>query len=104
MFLTSFLGVEVVDGGLRLSGDLDASTVQLLASRLNPLPGTTGPVTVHLGRVSYIDSIGLSELVAAYQRAGRAGRGLRLTDPSPAVVRLFEAAGLSMFLYVVPPG
>ena len=94
------LKIEVIEGGLRLSGEIDASCIDLLASYLNPLPGTTGDVTIDLAEVGFIDSSGLRELIDAHQRAERSGRRVLMTDPSPVVVRLFEISGLSKYLHV----
>lgn len=94
------LKIEVIEGGLRLSGEIDASCIESLASHLNPLPGTTGDVTIHLANVGFIDSSGLRELIDAHQRAERSGRRVLMTDPSPVVVRLFEISGLSKYLHV----
>ena len=94
------LDIEVVEGGLRLSGEIDASCIEALASHLNPLPGTTGDVTIHLSNVGFIDSSGLRELIDAHQRAERVGRRVLMTEPSAVVVRLFEISGLSKYLHV----
>lgn len=94
------LKIEFIEGGLRLSGEIDASCVASLASHLNPLPGTAGDVTIHLANVEFIDSSGLRELIDAHQRAERSGRRVLMTDPSPVVVRLFEVSGLSKILHV----
>ena len=94
------LDIEVVEGGLRLSGDIDASCIDFLAQHLNPLPGTIGDVTIHLGGVGFIDSSGLRELIDVHQRAERVGRRVLMTEPSSVVVRLFEISGLSKYLHV----
>lgn len=94
------LEIEVVEGGLRLSGEIDASSIELLSSHLNPLPGTTGDVTIHLGNVGFIDSSGLRELIDAHQRAERLGRRVLMTEPSTVVVRLFEISGLLKYLNI----
>ena len=97
---SGLLDIEVIEGGLRLSGEIDASCIDLLAQHLNPLPGTTGDVTIHLGGVGFIDSSGLRELIDAHQRAERVGRRVLMTEPSSVVVRLFEISGLSKYLHV----
>ena len=94
------LEVEVIEGGLRLSGEIDASCIEMLSGYLNPLPGTTGDVTIHLGNVGFIDSSGLRELIDAHQRAERLGRRVLMTEPSSVVVRLFEISGLLKYLNV----
>ena len=94
------LDIEEIDGGFRLSGEIDASCIDALALILNPLPGGSGDVTIHLGGVSFIDSSGLRELIDAHQRAERVGRRVLMTEPSSVVVRLFEISGLSKYLHV----
>jgi anti-sigma B factor antagonist len=94
------LEIEVIEGGLRLSGEIDASCIDELSSYLDPLPGTTGDVTLHLGNVAFIDSSGLRELIDAHQRAERVGRRVLMAQPSSVVVRLFEISGLSNYLHV----
>jgi len=96
------LEIEVIEGGLRLSGEIDASCIDLLSIHLNPLPGTTGDVTIHLGNILFIDSSGLRELIDAHQRAERTGRRVLMTEPSTVVTRLFEIAGLSKILHTLP--
>ena len=97
---SGLLEIEVIEGGVRLTGEIDASCIEFLARHLNPLPGTTGDVTIHLGGVAFIDSSGLRELIDAHQRAERVGRRVLMTEPSLVVVRLFEISGLSKYLHV----
>ena len=97
---SALLAIEVIGGGLRLSGEIDASCIDSLAQHLNPLPGTTGDITIHLGGIGFIDSSGLRELIDAHQRAERVGRRVLMTEPSSVVVRLFEISGLSKYLHV----
>jgi anti-sigma B factor antagonist len=97
---SQLLEIEVIEGGLRLSGEIDASCIDALSSHLDPLPGTTGDVTIHLGNVSFIDSSGLRELIDAHQRAERLGRRVLMSEPSSVVVRLFEISGVSKYLHV----
>lgn len=97
---SDLLNIEIIEGGLRLSGEIDASTIDVLAPHLNPLPGATGDVTIHLGGVGFIDSSGLRELIDAHQRAERLGRRILMAEPSSVVVRLFEISGLAKYLHV----
>lgn len=97
---SSLLNIEVIDGGVRLSGEIDASCIDALARHLNPLPGSSGDVTVHLGGVEFIDSSGLRELIDAHQRAERAGRRVLMTEPSSVVLRLFEISGLLSYVHM----
>ncbi|MEQ1874083.1 MAG: STAS domain-containing protein [Ilumatobacteraceae bacterium] len=94
------LDIEAIDGGFRLSGEIDASCIEALASILNPLPEGSGDITIHLGGVAFIDSSGLRELIDAHQRAERTGRRVLMTEPSAVVVRLFEISGLTKYLHL----
>lgn len=97
---SSLLNIEVIEGGIRLSGEIDASCIGSLAQHLNPLPGTTGDVTIQLAGVGFIDSSGLRELIDAHQRAERVGRRVLMTEPSAVVLRLFEISGLLNYVHV----
>lgn len=93
------LKIEPIEGGFRLSGEVDASCIPSLSQCLNPLPGA-GDITIHLAGVTFMDSSGLRELIDAHQRAERLDRRILMTDPSPTVVRLFEISGLSNYLHI----
>ncbi len=97
---SGLLDIEEIDGGFRLSGEIDASCIDSLALILNPLPSGSDDITIHLGGVVFIDSSGLRELIDAHQRAERVGRRVLMTEPSSVVVRLFEISGLSKYLHV----
>jgi anti-sigma B factor antagonist len=97
---SGLLDIVAIDGGFRLSGEIDASCIDALAGILNPLPDGSDDITIHLGGVGFIDSSGLRELIDAHQRAERVGRRVLMTEPSPVVVRLFEISGLSKYLHV----
>ncbi len=94
------LEIEICEGGLRLSGEIDASTIDSLSRYLNPLPGLTGDVTIHLGNVGFIDSSGLRCLIDAHQRAAGLGRRVVMTETSSVVSRLFAISGLSDYLHI----
>lgn len=93
------LKIEVIDGGLRLTGEIDASTIDSLSRYLNPLPGVAGDIAIDLSNVGFIDSSGLRSLIDAHQRAAGLGRRVIMTEPSSVVRRLFEISGLSDYLY-----
>lgn len=88
--------------GLRLVGDIDASSVELLAEYLAPLPGDRGDVMLDLSEVEFIDSSGLRALIDAHERADRCGRALVLAEPSLVVRRLLDISGLVPYLHIVP--
>ena len=57
-----------------------------------------GDVDVDMSQVDFCDSTGLCVLITARQRVHDTGRRLRIINPSPAVTRLFELAGVTDFL------
>ena len=84
-------------------GDLDAAAMEKLRRTLRDLidQGKTRLV-VDLGRVRYIESAGLGELVAAMKRARQAGGDLRLCDLQPDVLRIFEMTWLNRAMLLYP--
>lgn len=90
--------VEPVDGGLRVTGEIDASTAPDLATLLDPFPGHD--VVIELSAVDFIDSSGLRVLIDAHLRAEQAGHQLILSRPSRAVSRLLEVSGAGSVLSI----
>lgn len=90
------------DGTLRVAGEIDASSVRVLADHLEPLPEGRGEVLLDLAEVTFVDSSGLRVLIDAHQRAERGGRRLVLVEPSPVVRRLLDISGLDGLLHVRP--
>jgi anti-sigma B factor antagonist len=86
---------------VRVSGEIDASTAPTLAATLDRViaAGATA-IAVDLGAVDFIDSTGLTTLIAA--RTQLDGRGtLTVVSPSDAVRRLLDLTGLDE-LFVLP--
>lgn len=100
------LSEEVVDGlpVVHLSGEVDLAAAPALRDRLvtlaQQLAATDGArgVVLDLERVSFIDSTGLSVLVAAHSRLGESGRQLRVAAAPPRVRRVLELTGLDGLL------
>lgn len=82
-------------GGLIVSGEIDASTVDLLSESLDPLPGESGDLTIDMANVRFIDSSGLRVLIQAHQKADKAERRLVIVNPSTIVSRLLDVSGLN---------
>lgn len=89
--------------GLIVSGEIDASTVDLLAESLDPLPGDTGDISIDMADVIFIDSSGLRVLIQAHQKAEQADRRLVVVNPSSIVSRLFDVSGLNDLFTVCRP-
>lgn len=94
--------VEVVDGGDRpvviLKGEVDLSTVGPFTAALDTAiarcDGAGGGIELDLRETTFMGSTGLTALIAAHQRLGQVPEAIVLRDPSPAVRRLLDLAGL----------
>ncbi len=85
----------------RLKGELDLATAPQLRHELaeRSKPGVT-KVTLDLAELSFIDSVGLSILVAEHKKMLDLGGTLVIQNPSRSSRRLFEVSGLTGYLQV----
>jgi anti-sigma B factor antagonist len=99
LLIQVFLSSEVTI--FRLKGELDlASAPQLrheLAERTKP--GVT-KIALDLGELNFIDSVGLSVLIAEHKKMQDLGGLLVIQNPSTSARRLIEISGLSEYLHV----
>jgi len=73
---------------IRLSGEIDASTVDLLVRAIEPhLDLTQGTIIVDLSEVTFLGTAGLRALVRAERHANRMGSKLCLVSGTTAVKR-----------------
>jgi anti-sigma B factor antagonist len=80
---------------LAVAGEIDiATTPRLEAEIRRMLDETTGPMLVDLGEVTFMDSTGLSLLLALRRDAGAAGRTLAIFCPEGPARLLFAVTGL----------
>jgi anti-sigma B factor antagonist len=91
--------VETEDDGvvhrLRLIGELDAATVEVLRSAVSEAMGNGAErVVLDLGELDFVDSTGLGALIGALKRMRESGGELALTAVRPRVVKLLELTGL----------
>jgi anti-sigma B factor antagonist len=88
----------VVDGDVvcvTLTGDLDVSCAWSLSQGLHEVADTTtGTVVVNMSAVTFIDSTGISVLVAALQQLSVQRRSLVLRHVSTRTRRVLDLAGL----------
>jgi anti-sigma B factor antagonist len=87
-------GVMVV----RLSGELDISTVPVVTSLVEPALGQEqAKVLIDLADLEFMDSSGLALLLALAKRV----REVELLHPSAVIRRVIDATGLSDTLRIV---
>jgi len=77
---------------VQLAGEIDLSTMDQLHECLGMVHGD---VTVDLGRVTFMGSMGISTLIGAMRRLAEEGSELHLRNPQPAIRRVFALLGLS---------
>jgi len=82
-----------------VEGELDLATRAQLHSRLQSvIDDADGDVHLDLAAVSYIESCGICEILAACATLLDQGRTLRVTRASRQVARLFEVCGITDLL------
>ena len=86
---------------LQLTGEVDAATAPLLEASIVDAAGAGArEIVLDCGDLSFIDSSGLSVLVASHKRLRDRGCLLVVDSPPPAARRLFEIAGLDRVLTI----
>jgi anti-sigma B factor antagonist len=87
-----------------LVGELDTSNVGQLYEELADLNREgVRPIAINLAELDFVDSTGLSALIAAHKRAEAQGGELILFSPSRDIRRLFEVTGIDTYFNVRPP-
>jgi len=99
--------VTVEDHGecavLGVTGEVDVATSPLLRDALlDPQLDATGLLVVDMEAVTFLDSTGLSALVAGHKRFDRAGGALHIVVDHPHVMRVLEVTGLHEALSIFP--
>ena len=101
-----FRVLTALDGNiavLRVTGELDAATAPSLDEHIRRVETewrAVEEITVDLGAVSFIDSSGLSVLVAAHKRLRQGDARLAVVNATPQARRVFEIAGLETVLQI----
>jgi anti-anti-sigma factor len=89
--------VDVADepGGVRITprGELDVATQGQLRAVLER--HATGPVTLDLGQLRFLDTSGLRLILETAEAARRDARELAVLPGNTAVQRLFDVAGVA---------
>ena len=86
---------------VRLAGDLDLEMAPTLRELLTRFGDDLQSLTVDLAAVSFLDSVGISVLLAAHQRLQSSGVALELVA-SPRVLRTLTIAGVADLLGARP--
>ena len=89
---------------VELRGELDVSTAADLRERLLATLGEdrTSSIILDLSGLSFMDSTGISVLVAAERRAHQLGGTLFLVAPQKAVARVLHVTSLDRHLRIYP--
>jgi anti-anti-sigma factor len=82
-----------VDGGLALSGEVDAAAAEAFDRALAHDEPGSGESVLDLSRVDFVDGRGIATIAAQADRVAAAGGTLLLTGASPTVRRLWELCG-----------
>lgn len=100
VFLEQSADVPIV----RVVGEVDLATAPVLRERLAEIPADTETVIVDLSEVTFLDSTGLSVLVASWKRLGQtdAPGNFRLVVNRPAIQRVLDVTGLAHVLGIFP--
>jgi anti-sigma B factor antagonist len=85
-----------------VAGEVDIDTAPRLRLALAAALQEASQVVVDLGAVTFLDSAGLSTLIATHQRAEATGVSLRLQRVPPMVLRLLALTGMDSLLLITP--
>jgi len=90
---------------VRVAGEVDILTSPILDQKLQGvLDQGQSSVLVDLGEVTFLDSTGLSVLIAGLKRCQSTGGELRLVSPRPNVRRVLEITGLTETFHIADDG
>jgi anti-sigma B factor antagonist len=90
---------------VRVAGEVDIQTSPVLDEQLQRVTADGAPsVVVDLSDVTFLDSTGLSVLIAGLKRCQEAGGTMRLASPRPNVRKVLEITGLTSVFQISEPG
>ena len=97
-----YLEVRAGDDGVRIAvhGPLELSTVADLQQLSTALPGTSGPVTLDLAGLTFLDSTGISALASFKGQLDVQLRQLTVCNVSTRVMDLLRMVGVDEALGV----
>lgn len=85
--------IEEAPGSFRLLGELDISSIDAFAARIQAQVARGGDITIDLRGLTFMDSAGL-HLLAGAASALQGRGGLRLVAPRRSVAKVIETTGL----------
>jgi anti-sigma B factor antagonist len=83
---------------LQLLGELDLASVPTFGAALALAEHDARELVIDLSGLEFVDSSGISQFLAAHERAEREGRRLRFRRGSPTVERILRISGLDQIL------
>jgi anti-anti-sigma factor len=96
------LDVAVEESGdvavVRLAGELDVHTAGKLARHLGAISPAVDRIVIDVGRVEFMDTLGLNVVLSARTRAQTEGTALMVRNAPPPVMRLLERTGVDRLL------
>ena len=88
---------------LRLQGDVDAASAPALRTVLAEIVDEAAPkLRIDMAAVEFIDSVGISVLVAAYNRTMDRGLDFEVATVPEGCLRVFEITRLTDVFTIVP--
>jgi anti-sigma B factor antagonist len=88
---------------VKVSGEVDIQTSPVLEEHVQRvLNDGASSMVVDLGETTFLDSTGLSVLIAGLKRCQDAGGTMRVVSPPPNVRRVFEVTGLTDVFQIEP--
>lgn len=85
-----------------VAGELDIASSPALREELAELARGDTPVVLNLEGLTFMDSTGLSVIIAALKRLHERGLELVLCSPQPNVRRTMEICGLDQVITICP--
>ena len=94
-------GIDVQDGVISLSGDLDAHTAPRLDEAITEVMRSgADPIVLQMAGVGFVDSSGLRSMIRARNEGG--DRSVVIQSPSAATIRLLEITGMTDHFVIEP--
>ena len=86
---------------VKLAGEFDIACEEYFEAALRPLEEPGSSVVIDLSALSFMDSTGISQLIAAHKRSRRRGFRLAIVPGDAHIRRTFELTGLDRLLPMI---